>query len=411
MEITRDELEKKDLFRRFFRYVETDTQSSETSGLHPSSEKQKNLARVLVKELQDMGIADVTFDDVHCYVYAKLPGSGSGKDRKALGFIAHMDTSPAVTDTEVKIRIIPSYSDTDPYLRIQDFPELAGHIGEALIATDTTTLLGADDKAGVAEIMSMLQYFCDHPEVAHRPVCAAFTPDEEIGEGTMFFDLDAFGAPEGYTVDGGRYGIVEYENFNAAAATVEVKGKSVHPGDAKGKMINASLLAMEYAGKLPKNERPETTEGRQGFFMITDMKGECEKAVLHLIVRDHDRKKFEERKVLLQEIAGELNEKYGAGMFMVTVRDQYYNMAGAMKDHMELIDNAYAVIRAQGGNPESLPIRGGTDGAMLSFRGLPCPNLCTGGYNYHSRYEYASVPEMEKCRDLLIGLAQTPGSV
>ena len=411
MEITRDELEKKDLFRRFFRYAETDTQSSDTSGLHPSTEKQKNLARILVKELQDMGIVDVAYDDVHCYVYAKLPGSGSGKDRKALGFIAHMDTSPAVTDTEVKIRIIPSYSDADPYLKIQDFPELAEHTGQTLIATDTTTLLGADDKAGVAEIMSMLSWFCEHPEVPHRPVCVAFTPDEEIGGGPEFFDLAAFGAPEAYTVDGGKYGIVEYENFNAAGAEVKIHGRSVHPGDAKGRMVNASLLALEFAGQMPEDERPETTEGYQGFYMLEDMRGEVEEALLHIIVRDHDRERFEKRKERLQDIAADMNEKYGAGTVELTVKDQYYNMASVMKDHMDLIDNAFEAIRAQGGKPQALPIRGGTDGATLSFRGLPCPNLCTGGYNYHSRYEYASVPEMEKCRDLLIGLAQRSGSV
>ncbi len=407
MEITRDELEKKDLFRRFFRYVETDTQSSETSGLHPSTEKQKVLAKMLVEELREMGIRDVTLDAGHCYVYAKLPGCGSGKNRKPLGFIAHMDTSPAVTDTDVKIRVIPAYSGDDPYLKIQDFPDLARHIGEALIATDTTTLLGADDKAGVAEIMSMLSWFCEHPDVPHRPVCVAFTPDEEIGAGPEFFDLQTFAAPEAYTVDGGEYGIVEYENFNAAGAEVRFRGRSVHPGDAKGRMVNASLLALEFVGKLPADERPETTEGYEGFFMLEDMRGEVEEALLHIIVRDHDRERFEERKKRLHAIAADMNAEYGAGTVTLTVKDQYYNMASVMKDHMDLVDNAFAVIRRQGGKPRSLPIRGGTDGATLSLRGLPCPNLCTGGYNYHSRYEYASVPEMEKCRDMLISLART----
>ncbi|MGI5990527.1 MAG: peptidase T [Lachnospiraceae bacterium] len=400
-----EELEKEDLFERFFRYVRVDTQSSETSGTHPSTAKQKRLAGMLAGELRAFGSCEVTYDEEHGYVYAKMPGAGDLLDKKPIGFIAHMDTSPAVSDTDVNIRIVPAYSEDDPYLKPTDFPELWRHLGETLIATDTKTLLGADDKAGAAEIMSMLQYFTEHPETAHRPICVAFTPDEEIGEGTLFFDLELFGAPEGYTVDGGRYGIIEYENFNAAEATVEICGKSVHPGDAKGKMINASLLAMEFAGKLPADERPETTEGRQGFFMVTDMTGECEHAILHIIVRDHDRDQFETRKSLLQTIASQMNEKYGAGTVAVTLKDQYYNMIRVMKDHMDLIDNAYAVIRAQGGKPESFPIRGGTDGAVLSFSGLPCPNLCTGGYNYHSRYEFASVPEMRKCRDLLIGLA------
>lgn len=402
----REQLEEDDLFKRFFQYVSLDTQSDETSGTHPSSAKQHKLAELLTAQLREMGVTDVTYDQEHCYVYAHIPGTGDLEKESALGFIAHMDTSPAVTDKDVKIRVIEHFNEDDPHLKTADFPDLKKQLGQTLIATDTTTLLGADDKAGVAEIMSMAAFFMSHPQVPHRPLALAFTPDEEIGEGPMFFDLKTFAAPQAYTVDGGTYGIVEYENFNAAAAVVSIKGKSTHPGDAKGKMINAALLASEFIQALPADERPETTQGYEGFFMVESVNGDVENAQIHLIVRDHDKEKFEARKAVLLHIADTMNEKYGKGTVSVALKDQYYNMASIMKDHMEMIDAAFAAIRAQGGEPKAEPIRGGTDGATLSFRGLPCPNLCTGGYNYHSRFEYASVPEMKKCRDLLIALAQ-----
>ncbi|MEE1113769.1 MAG: peptidase T [Eubacterium sp.] len=391
------------LIERFLRYVKIDTQSSETSGKHPSTSRQKNLAKLLVSELKEMGVADVDYDEEHCYVYASIPGN---KPMKAIGFIAHMDTSPAVSDTDVKPRFIESYDDSDPYLKTADFPELKKHIGETLIATDTRTLLGADDKAGVAEIMNLVEYYMQHSEVPHRPIAIAFTPDEEIGEGSEFFDLARFHAGEAYTVDGGDFGIVEYENFNAAAATVKIRGKSVHPGSAKNLMINASVVAAEFNALLPADERPETTEMYEGFYMLEKMSGSVEEAELIYIIRDHDREKFEARKAFIESCAATLNERYGEGTVSVELRDQYYNMASIMKDHMELIDRAYTVIRELGDEPQSLPIRGGTDGATLTWRGLPCPNLCTGGYNYHSRYEFASVPEMEKSAKLLIGLAR-----
>ena len=387
------------LLHRFLRYVEYDTQSDEDSETSPSTAKQYHLATQLAYELRHLG-GEVDYDKAHCYVYATFPGEGP-----ALGFISHMDTSPAVTAENVNPRIIEDYDGADPYLDPSVFPELKEHIGETLIATDTTTLLGADDKAGVAEIMHMLQYYYQHPEIPHRTICVAFTPDEEIGEGTAHFDRSRFHAEEAYTVDGGKFGIVEYENFNAAMAEVHITGKSVHPGSAKNILINASIVATEFNAMLPEKERPEHTEGYEGFYMLEKMEGSIENASMTYIIRDHDHDRFEEKKAQIQTIANALNDKYGEKTCEVVVRDQYHNMADVMKDHMDLIDRAYEAIRSLGYEPSSLPIRGGTDGAMLTEAGLPCPNLCTGGYNFHSRYEYASLQEMELSAKVLIQLA------
>jgi len=389
------------LIHRFLRYVEFDTQSSEESETSPSTAKQYHLATQLAYELRELG-ASVDYDKEHCYVYADFPGD---PDLPALGFISHMDTSPAVTGANIQPRIIENYDGHDEHLDPEVFPELKNHFGEDLIATDATTLLGADDKAGVAEIMNMIQYFSAHPEIRHRPLCVAFTPDEEIGMGTAHFDLSRFHCKEAYTVDGGAFGIVEYENFNAAEAKISIRGKSVHPGSAKGILINASLLAMEFNSMLPERERPEHTEMYEGFYMLEKMSSDVERAQLTYIIRDHDSKLFTAKKEKIQKIAYEMNEKYGDGTVIAEIRDQYYNMASKMEGHMSLIENAYQAIRDLGFEPCSLPIRGGTDGAMLTWEGLPCPNLCTGGYNYHSRYEYASIPEMERSAELLIRLA------
>ncbi len=394
-------MQQQSLVERFLRYVRIDTQSDEESGRHPSTDKQRDLADLLVTELKDLGL-DVDYDEKNCYVYAYLPPKDSDTD---LGFIAHMDTSPAVSGKDVKPHIIHSYDGNDDILDRNDFPELNEHIGEDLIRTDGTTLLGADDKAGIAEIMEMLCYFRSNPEISHHGIAVAFTPDEEIGEGTLNFDLTRFHARQAYTVDGGKFGILEYECFNAAVATVEIKGKSVHTGSAKGIMINASLVANEFINLMPEDETPETTEGYEGFYYLDSIRSECERARMQFLIRDHDLEKFAARKEFMKDAAFTINERYGTEICKITIEDQYPNMAMFLKDHMDLIERAQKAVKKAGGNPSSEPVRGGTDGAILSSRGLPCPNLSTGGYNYHSRYEFASVPEMQRSLQVLICLA------
>ena len=391
------------LIERLMRYMKIDTQSDDASDARPSTQKQHDLARVLYNELCDMGV-QAHYDTQHCYVYARLPG-----EEPAIGFVAHMDTSPACSGRNVTPRIVENYQGQNIVLsavstpagtssvvmRTSDFPELLSHIGEDLIVTDGTTLLGSDDKSGVAEIMNLFAYYTDHPEIPHRTICAAFTPDEEIGRGTENFDMEAFGAPVAYTVDGGKLGEIEYECFNAAAATVEITGRSVHPGDAKNVMINASLVAMEFNALLPVSDRPEHTEGYEGFYHLSTMDGSVDHAVLKYIIRDHDSEKFAARKDFMVKAAAFINDKYrafaGSDVIRITLRDQYYNMAIPLKEHMELITVAQEAMNRLGITPIVLPIRGGTDGAALTYRGIPCPNLCTGGYNFHGRYEYASV--------------------
>ena len=393
--------QQQSLVERFLRYVRIDTQSDEESGRHPSTDKQRDLADLLATELKDLGL-DVDYDEKNCYVYAYLPPKDSDTD---LGFIAHMDTSPAVSGKDVKPYIIHSYDGNDDILDRNGFPELNEHIGEDLIRTDGTTLLGADDKAGIAEIMEMLCYFRSNPEISHHGIAVAFTPDEEIGEGTLNFDLTRFHARQAYTVDGGKFGILEYECFNAAVATVEIKGKSVHTGSAKGIMINASLVANEFINLMPEDETPETTEGYEGFYYLDSIRSECERARMQFLIRDHDLEKFAARKDFMKDAAFTINERYGSEICKITIEDQYPNMAMFLKDHMDLIERAQKAVKKAGGNPSSEPVRGGTDGAILSSRGLPCPNLSTGGYNYHSRYEFASVPEMQRSLQVLICLA------
>ena len=397
-------MDQHSLVERFLRYVKIDTRSDEDSATHPSTAKQHKLAELLAEELKDLGLT-VDYDVEHCYIYAYL-GPSEGNTQEDLGFIAHLDTSPAVSGKDVKPYIIRSFDGHDDILDPDEFPELKNHIGEDLIRTDGTTLLGADDKAGVAEIMEMLAYFKANPDVSHRGIAVAFTPDEEIGEGTLFFDLHRFHAKQAYTVDGGKFGVLEYECFNAAMATVEIKGRSVHTGSAKGIMINASILATEFINLIPADERPENTEGYEGFYYLDNIRSDCEHARMQFLIRDHDKEKFEGRKEYMLDAAFTINERYGMELCSIRIDDQYPNMKMFLGDHMDLIERAKEAVRQAGGDPTSEPVRGGTDGAILSSRGLPCPNLSTGGYNYHSRYEYASIPEMQKSLEVLIKLAQ-----
>ena len=406
-----------DVIQRFLRYVAVDTQSDEESGTAPSTGKQKDLGRILAKDMQEIGISDVYFDEEFCYVYGKIPATDGGKETRTLGLISHMDTSPESSGKDVKARIVENYDGGDIFLGEESgltlsparFPEMLRYVGQSLIVTDGTTLLGADDKAGVAEILSAAKYLLAHPEIPHGPIAIGFTPDEEIGAGVDHMDLARFGADYAYTVDGGALGELEYENFNAASAKVTVHGVTVHPGDAKGKMKHAALIAMELNGMLPENARPEYTCGYEGFFYLTSMSGVTEEAKLDYIIRDHDRAKFEAKKELLTSAADFLNKKYGPGTVELELKDQYYNMLEKIEDgNLFLIDNARTAMEELGIEPRIQPIRGGTDGARLSFMGLPCPNLCAGGHNFHGRYEYVCAESMEKITELLIRLVQKP---
>lgn len=407
----------KSVIDRFMRYVQVDTQSDEESSTVPSTMKQHDLARILVQELKELGACEITYDETHCYVYASIEASKGYENSPVLGFIAHMDTSPAVTGANVQPRIVECYDGGDIVLnkelnivmKTTDFPGLLKHVGKDLVVTDGTTLLGADDKAGIAEIMAMAEYLMKHPEIKHGKIRIGFTPDEEIGCGADYFDVELLGADYAYTVDGGPLGELEYENFNAAGAKLMIHGRSVHPGDAKGKMKNAILIAQEFQSLLPVEQNPMYTEGYEGFFHLDHISGTVEEAVAEYIIRDHDRTLFEEKKELFMSCADFLNRKYGAGTVVVEMKDSYYNMREVMEPHMHLIDRASESMRELGIEPVISPIRGGTDGARLSFMGLPCPNLCTGGENYHGRYEFACVQSMEAVVKLLTGIVQKYG--
>lgn len=411
-----DRKHREELVERFLKYVSFDTQSSEDcEDKCPSTEKQFQLAEYLRDELRSLGLEDVEMDN-HAYVYATLPGN-TMKDIPTIGFIAHMDTSPDCSGLHVKPRIIPNYDGSDIVLneaenivtRVSQFPELRQHIGEDLIVTDGTTLLGADDKAGVAEIVTAMTYLISHPEIEHGRIRIAFNPDEEIGMGAHRFDVEKFGCQWAYTMDGSEVGELEYENFNAASAKVTIKGLNVHPGYAKGKMRNACIMAQAFIEALPKEERPETTEGYEGFFHLTSMNGTVEEAVLSYIIRDHDRDKFEARKRGLQTIANYFNEEYGEGTVTVTIRDQYYNMLCQLQDKPHVTDIAKQAIREACGKCEVIPIRGGTDGAQLSFRGLPCPNIFAGGLNFHGRHEFVPIQSMEKATETIVNICRIVG--
>lgn len=399
---------------RFLRYVQIDTQSDEEGTGTPTTEKQHELARLLVEELTKMGAEEITYDKEHCYVYASIPATEGMEKKPVMGFISHMDTSPAVSGANVRPRIITAYDGEDIVLnsglgivmKTADFPELKEYQGKSLIVTDGTTLLGADDKAGVAEIMTMAEYLLSHRDVPHGKLRIGFTPDEEVGAGADHFDVELFSADCAYTVDGGKLGELEYENFNAAGARVTFHGRSVHPGDAKNKMKNALLTAMEFQGMLPVSENPMYTEKYEGFYHLDALNGDIERAVADYIIRDHSREKFEQKKALFEKAGAFLNEKYGEGTVEIELKDSYYNMKEIIEDHMELIDHAMEAMKEAGVEPVVVPIRGGTDGARLSYMGLPCPNLCTGGHNFHGRFEYICIESMEAVVRILLNLAR-----
>ena len=388
------------LTERFLKYVSFDTQSSEESETTPSTDKQWNLARYLQQELTDLGFEEVELDE-HGYLYATLP-SNLDKEVPTIGFIAHMDTSPDCSGKDVHPRIVEHYDGMDIVLSEgivtspKKFPELLDHIGEDLIVTDGTTLLGADDKAGIAEIVSACVWLMEHPEVKHGKIRVGFNPDEEIGMGASKFNVEKFECAFAYTMDGSEVGEIEFENFNAASAKITVNGCSVHPGYAKGKMINAGRVAAELVGLLPVGETPERTEGYEGFFHLIGINGNCEKATLSFIIRDHDRQCFEERKVRMQKVVDTINERYGDGVAVLQLRDQYYNMREKVEPMMYIIDIAEQAIRQAGMEPKIRAIRGGTDGAQLSFKGLPCPNIFAGGLNFHGPHEFCPVQSLEK---------------
>ena len=398
------------LSERFIRYTRFDTQSDETSTTTPSTPGQLIFARHLRDELLNEGLSDVELT-ADGYLYATLPANGCD-EAPVIGFISHCDTSPDASGSNVKARIVTAYDGGDIELRPgmmlspTTFPELLAHRGEDIIVTDGTTLLGADDKAGIAEIVDAVCYLRDHPEIAHGKVRIAFTPDEEIGRGADGFDVERFGCQWAYTVDGGDLGELEYENFNAASALVSIAGLSVHPGAAKGKMINALRLACEYNAMIPSDETPETTADRQGFYHLTSMAGFVESAILQYIIRDHDRESFEKRKVFLRDCVARLNASYGRQVAKVKITDQYYNMKQQIDRHPHVVSLARQAMEACGVVPKEQPIRGGTDGAQLSFRGLPCPNLFAGGLNFHGPYEFVSIQTMLKARDVIVKLCE-----
>lgn len=400
------------VIERFLKYVTFDTQSDESTGVTPSTPKQMVFAQYLKTELEELGLKDISLDE-NGYLFATLP-SNVDHEVPVVGFIAHMDTSPDMSGENVKPRIVEKYDGKDIPLCAEEniilspanFPELLDHVGEDLIVTDGHTLLGADDKAGIAEIIGAVAYLIAHPEIKHGDIRIGFNPDEEIGLGAHKFDVEKFGAKWAYTMDGGEVGELEFENFNAAAAKIRVKGRNVHPGYAKNKMINSLLVANEYASLLPADETPGTTEGYEGFYHLIGMEGEVENTVLSYIVRDHDREKFEARKQALLDYAAQLNEKYGEGTVTVELKDQYYNMRQQVEPLMHIIDIAFAAMQEAGVTPKVKAIRGGTDGAQLSFKGLPCPNIFAGGLNFHGRYEFIPVQSIEKAMNVVVKIAE-----
>lgn len=402
-----------ELVDRFLKYVSFDTQSSEENEAQcPSTDKQFNLARYLKNEMESLELQEVEMDE-HGYVYATLP-SNTNKQIPTIGFIAHMDTSPDCSGADIKPRIIQNYDGSDIILDEKEgiktpvslFPELNNHIGEDLIVTDGHTLLGADDKAGIAEIVSAMVYLKNHPEIEHGKIRVGFNPDEEIGAGAHLFNVEKFDCEWAYTMDGGEVGELEYENFNAASAKIQIKGCNVHPGYAKGKMLNACIIANEFASLMPENERPEKTDGYEGFFHLTSISGTVEEANLSYIIRDHNCSMFKLRKQIVLDTAEKLNERYGQGTVIPIVRDQYYNMLSQLEDKAHITDIAKKAIEEACGFCNVVPIRGGTDGAQLSFKGLPCPNIFAGGLNFHGRHEFVSIQNMEKAMMTIVNICK-----
>lgn len=399
------------LVERFLKYVSFDTQSSEEADKCPSTDKQMVFANYLRDELTSEGLEDIFLDE-HGYLYATLPASEGCEALPVIGFIAHMDTSPDCSGKDINARIVRNYDGGDIVLSEgivsspKKFPELLNHIGEDLIVTDGHTLLGADDKAGIAEIVQAVVYLKAHPEIKHGKIRIAFNPDEEIGMGAHLFDVERFGCEWAYTMDGGEVGELEFENFNAASAKVQINGCSVHPGYAKGKMINAGRVATELVQMMPREETPEQTEGYEGFYHLTGIQGGCEGATVSFIIRDHDRQKFEARKQRMTEVVAAINAKYGEGVAVLDLKDQYYNMREQVEPVMHIIDLVKKAMEMAGVKPEVKPIRGGTDGAQLSFKGLPCPNIFAGGINFHGPYEFCPVQSMEKAMMTVVNICK-----
>ena len=397
-----------DITERFINYTKFDTQSADDSDTVPSTAKQLVFARYLKEELEKEGLKDVEMDDMG-YIYATLP-SNTKKKTPTIGFISHYDTALDASGKDIKARVVKNYDGGDIELSPgivsspSKFPELLAHKGEDLIVPDGTTLLGADDKAGVAEIVQAMCYLRDHDEIKHGDIRVGFNPDEEIGKGAHHFNVEKFGCQWAYTMDGGDIGDLEYENFNAAAARIRIKGMSVHTGYAKGKMVNASRLACEFNSHIPETEIPETTEGYEGFYHLLGIESRCEEAKLDYIIRDHDRDKFEDRKRFMEGIAKKMNEKYGEGTVSIELHDQYYNMKEKIDPNMHVIDIVLKAMEKSGVKPKVEPIRGGTDGAQLSFRGLPCPNIFAGGVNFHGPYEFVSIQVMNKAVEVIVNI-------
>lgn len=397
---------------RFLRYVAVDTQSNEESESQPSASKELDLLHMLKDELVTLGIQAEL--DEYGYVMAKIPATAGLENVPAIGFIAHVDTAPDASGADIKPQIIPDY-DGSPialkgvpglFLDPAEFPEILAHKGETIITTDGTTLLGADDKAGVAEIMDAVQYICAHPEFKHGPLCIGFTPDEEIGRGVVKFDVEKFGATYAYTMDGGEVGELEFENFNAAAATIHIQGRNVHPGYAKGKMKNAIRIAEEFDSLLPVQQKPEYTQDYEGFFHLIGFTGTVEEATITYIIRDHDLALYEERKDIVRRCADFINAKYGEGTAVADIRHQYYNMRKQVEPHYHIVEKAVKAMEMAGIKPHIQPIRGGTDGANLSFKGLPCPNIFAGGLNFHGKMEWVPVESMEKASAVILNIVK-----
>ncbi len=405
-------IEKQHIINRFTSYITIDTESDPTSDSTPSTEKQWNLAKKLAEELKEMGMSDVSIDE-NAYVMATLP-SNVDHEVPAIGFVSHFDTSPDFTGANIQPQIVENYDGKDIMLNEAEdivlspdyFKDLLQYKGQTLITTDGTTLLGADDKAGITEIMSAVEYLIQHPEIKHGPIKIGFTPDEEIGRGAHKFDVKKFGAKWAYTMDGSQIGELEYENFNAAGADVTVKGKIVHPGYAKGKMVNSMYIAQDFVNSLPRLETPEHTEGRQGFFHLTQISGKVEETNMHYIIRDHDKEHFEARKKMMLDLAAEINSQHQKEVITIKIKDQYFNMREKVEPVMHIVDIAEDAMKAVDVEPLIKPIRGGTDGSQLSFMGLPCPNIFAGGHNFHGRYEYVPVESMIKATEVIVKIAE-----
>lgn len=403
------------LVERFLKYVQIDTDSNPESNACPSSEIQWDLAKVIVEDLKALGMEDVTLDE-NCYIMATLPAN-CDEDIPAIGFIAHMDTAPSYNGRGVKPRIVENYNGEDIVLNAdenvvlspKDFAHMKNYVGQDLIVTDGSSLLGADDKAGIVEIIEAIKYLKEHPEIKHGVIKVGFTPDEEIGRGADLFDVQKFDCKFAYTVDGGELGELEYENFNAASATVKIQGRDIHPGSAKNSMINSIMIAMELNAMLPCDQRPEHTENYEGFFLLDELTGTVENTKMEYIIRDHSMRKFNEKKIIIKDAVQYLAKKYKDAKIEIEVKDSYYNMREKIEPVMYIIDLAKKSMEELEITPNIRPIRGGTDGARLSYRGLPCPNLFTGGHNFHGRFEYICIQSMEKARDLIVKIAENVG--